>query len=151
MNKYAAIFVSGFLIFLSGCATGITEMGELQKMMDDYTDNDFVSLTAEPLDRPVEGVWSGNMGPFLVTMNLQKDGSGEMCSSYAGTDNVSRLKYVEGQLYSQEGGRFTIDSYQTQSMTLGSPYESSISNRFVEDSALREASNYCRDYFDHQG
>lgn len=142
-----ALFVAlGSSAFLSGCA-GLSEMNELQTMVDDYTNNDFVSLTAEPLNIPIQGIWSGNMGPYLVTMKLQENGTGEMCSSYAGTDNVSRLKYVDNMIYSQEGGRFTIMAHSTDRMTLGSPYESSISNRFIEDSALLEASNYCQNYF----
>lgn len=146
MKKAALLVFLSSSAFLSGCV-GLSEMNEMQTMMDDYTNNDFVSLNAEPLSLPIQGIWSGNMGPFLVTMKLQEDGNGEMCSSYAGTDNVSRLKYVDDVIYSQEGGRFTIMAHSPDSMILGSPYESSISNQFIEDSALIEASNYCQTYF----
>ncbi|NOG32924.1 hypothetical protein HLB35_16200, partial [Halomonas sp. TBZ9] len=91
MKKNIAASIASFSILMSGCALdpyGVTEL------VNDQQNNDFVSIEKESLDYPIEGLWTGSMGPYLVTIELEEDGSGEMCSSYAGTDNVSKLKYA---------------------------------------------------------
>jgi hypothetical protein len=73
----------------------------MQQVVDDMTSNRF--LEATPIAVSFGGVYSGTVGPFLVTYRIANDGTGVSCYYQSGTVVIHQVK-----IYSQEGDAFGL-------------------------------------------
>lgn len=126
------------VIILAGCTTPI---------IDDMANNDFVGVTAEPAPNDLVGTWTGSMGPYLATLRIGKDGNGLLCSSYAGTDSVMRVKYADNSIKAQTGTPMDVKSMTEDRLNVQAPYFGSPEHTFYKDKALKNASPFCAKEF----
>ena len=85
------IILLGLAISLSGCVTPVTQM----------INNKFSDIV--PTNPQATGIWTTSVGPGLSTIKLNDDGNGILCEDTSGYINLNKLKYSNGQLYSQNG------------------------------------------------
>lgn len=76
---------------LAGCVTPVTQM-----MNNKFSD-------IEPKKPQAVGIWTTSVGPGLSTIKLTEDGNGVLCEDTSGHLNLNKLKYSNGQLFSQNG------------------------------------------------
>lgn len=117
---------------------------------DDMLNNKFVSISPQPLGNVyTESIWTGNNGPYLITLILHNDGTGVMCSSYQTRNSLEKTKYNDGILYDQSGGRTKL-SLNGNNLIGNSPYFGAKTIIFYRDNDLKEASIYCKKAIESQ-
>ena len=129
------IFVLWAALTLGGCVN--------DQLFEDLARNDFVGAKQSPIPAGLDGLWTGSMGPYLVTFSLQADGGGIYCYSYATAHSVSRVKFHDRVLLTQEGTRLSVSGFDDDRMRAKSPYFDGTEYIFYRDSALAQASDYC--------
>ena len=131
MKKFFIVVAAIFV--LAACASPI----------DDLIDNQFTSIKTSDAKSNYVGIWTGTSGPYLVTMKINSDGRGLMCSSWTGKDQVSNLKINGNIIYFQDGAKLQISE---ESGKLTGRYDSIGAKdvHFVRDEQLIEASPYCK-------
>ena len=82
-------------ILLSGCAA-----------TSDMVNNQY--MTTIPTHTELNGFWTGVNGPYTVTYSFNKDGTGLMCSSWAGNNSLENLKINGSEVVLQSGWKQTI-------------------------------------------
>lgn len=125
------------VLALSGCA--------MDAVLNDRMHNNFAGVTQEPYPPEMVGLWTGSMGPYLVTYRFAPDGGGEYCYSYATADVVSQVKYSGGVILAQEGDKLTVKEMAAGRLVLHSPHYKSLTYTFHRDEGLQKASKFCRD------
>ncbi|WP_151820819.1 J517_1871 family lipoprotein [Acinetobacter soli] len=85
------IILLSLATLLSGCVTPVTQM-----MNNKFSD-------IEPTKPEATGIWTTSVGPGLSTIKLNEDGNGILCEDTSGHLNLNKLKYSNGQLFSQNG------------------------------------------------
>lgn len=118
------------LLLLSACASSLSDM----------QNNKFTTLVAAPAPKTIQGVWSGNMGPYLMSIKIKEDGNALMAYSY-GTNNVlSRAKYQpDGKLYIQDGSKVDVSANAPDELNVKNPYLFGQTSKFRRDEQLQEA------------
>ncbi len=126
------ILVLGFIVAgLVGC---ISPSG-------DMLNNNFTTIV--PTDNSLNGYWSGNNGPYLVTFKFNGDGTGLMCSSYGDSNTLEKLKVSNGVMYMQNGLKQTITKNTKDDLVLKVSYLGSATFNYKPDPKLTNASPYC--------
>ena len=126
------ILVLGFIVAgLVGC---ISPSG-------DMLNNNFTTIV--PTDNSLNGYWSGNNGPYLVTFKFNGDGTGLMCSSYGDSNTLEKLKVSNGVMYMQNGLKQTITKNTKDDLVLKVSYLGSATFNYTPDPKLTNASPYC--------
>jgi hypothetical protein len=133
MKVFKRSLIAGFVIVLSGC----------QSPMSDMMNNNFVATTPEPVPKGLDGPWTGNMGPYLVTMKLQSDGYGLFCYSYGTADVLQKVKFSEGTIQIQDGTKLILKEQKPDSITVYAPYAAGKDTVLYTDLDYRNASGYC--------
>ena len=110
---------------------------------DDLLNNRYMEHVPEAPPAGMAGDWTGTMGPYLLTLRIDQDGTGRMCSSYLQNNSVNALKYAGGTLYYQDGTR-TAANYSSDTLTILAPYFNSQPSRLVRDTGLKQAAPYCQ-------
>jgi hypothetical protein len=132
MKKLALVMV----LVLAGCKSPI----------DDIINNKFIetNISAPPAD--IVGTWTGNNGPYLITMKIFDDGSGLSCSSWNDKNSVNKIKFSAGYLYFQDGAKMAVS---ISGGKLIGKFDYSFTNdvSFVEDKKLTNASLFCQSAF----
>lgn len=123
------------LLLLIGC----------QSPVNDMLNNNFVSIKSEKTPDVFVGIWTGNMGPYLTTFNLKDDGSGVFCYSYGTSDVMQKVKYLNGNIFIQDGTKLEIESKNTNSFVAKANYFGGNETTYYQDNNLREASQFCVD------
>ncbi|QCF24830.1 J517_1871 family lipoprotein [Hydrocarboniclastica marina] len=125
--------VAGFVIALAGC----------QSPMSDMMNNNFVAITPEPVPDGLVGSWTGNMGPYLVSMKWQSDGHGSFCYSYGTADVLQKVKFSEGTIQIQDGTKLILKEQNSESITVHAPYAAGKDTILYTDPDYKNASEYC--------
>lgn len=126
------ILVLGFVVAgLVGCVSPSGDM----------LNNNFTTIV--PTDNSLNGYWSGNNGPYLVTFKFNGDGTGLMCSSYTDKNTLEKLKIADGVIYMQNGLKQTITRSTNEDLTLKVNYLGSATFNYKPDPKLVNASPYC--------
>lgn len=107
----------------------------------DMLKNNFTTIL--PNDNSLNGYWSGNNGPYLVTFKFNGDGTGLMCSSYGDSNTLEKLKIADGVMYMQNGLKQTITKSTSDELTLKVNYLGSATFNYRLDPRLTNASPYC--------
>lgn len=107
----------------------------------DMLNNNFTTIL--PNDKTLNGYWSGNNGPYLVTFKFNGDGTGLMCSSYNDKNTLEKLKINNGVIYMQNGLKQTILKSTNDELTLKVNYLGSATFNYKPDPRLTNASPYC--------
>ena len=126
----------GVPILLTGCAAVMDPAGLMAP-------NRYVEVQPSTPSDDVVGKWTGAAGPYIVTIEIGKDGRGQYCTTWHTRQAHTGLKYREGVLHFQDGqqmrverdGRNLLGHYSQPGMD---PI------RFVSDPNLLEASPYCK-------
>ena len=129
MKKLLAICLMG--LGLVGCVSPSGDM----------LNNNFTTIL--PADETLNGYWSGNNGPYLVTFKFNGDGTGLMCSSYNDKNTLEKLKINNGVMYMQNGLKQTILKNTETDLTLRVNYLGSATFKYTPDANLTNASPYC--------
>ncbi len=124
-----------FLLFasLTGC----------QSPARDMMNNNFVAISPKAVPANLVGTWTGSMGPYLVSMKWQADGYGLFCYSYGTADVLQRVKFVDGEIFIQDGTKLQLKGLSTASMIVHTSYFSGKDSTLLGDRELRNASVYC--------
>ncbi|WP_049784509.1 J517_1871 family lipoprotein [Marinobacter adhaerens] len=133
MNVFKHGLVACFLIALAGC----------QSPMSDMMNNNFVAITPEPVPEGLAGSWTGNMGPYLVTMKWQSDGHGLFCYSYGTADVLQKLKFSGGKIQIQDGTKLILKEQNPESITVYAPYAAGKDTVLLTDPDYKNASGFC--------
>ncbi|WP_414727853.1 J517_1871 family lipoprotein [Zhongshania aliphaticivorans] len=133
MKVFKHGLVAGFLIALAGC----------QSPMSDMMNNNFVAITPESVPAGLAGSWTGNMGPYLVTMTWQSDGYGLFCYSYGTADVLQKVKFSEGKIQIQDGTKLILKEQNPESITVHAPYAAGKDTVLYTDPDYKNASGYC--------
>lgn len=107
----------------------------------DMLNNNFTTIL--PNDKTLNGYWSGNNGPYLVTFKFNGDGTGLMCSSYNDKNTLEKLKINNGVIYMQNGLKQTILKSTETDLVLRVNYLGSATFNYAPDTNLTNASPYC--------
>lgn len=127
-----SLLIAGVLVFgLVGCVSPTSDM----------LNNNFTTII--PADNSINGYWSGNNGPYLVTFKFNGDGTGLMCSSYGDSNTLEKLKITNGVMYMQNGLKQTILESSENNLTLKVNYLGSAKFNYKPDPKLINASPYC--------
>jgi hypothetical protein len=110
--------------------------------------NFFLAITPEPVSEGLEGPWTGNIGPFLVTMKLQSDGYGLFCYSYGTADVLQKAKFSEGAIQIEDGTKLILKEQKPESITVYATtvyttYGTDKDTMLYTDSDYENASGYC--------
>tara|TARA_B100001063_G_C16678680_1_gene510523 strand:- start:665 stop:1030 length:366 start_codon:yes stop_codon:yes gene_type:complete len=111
--------------------------------VNDMLNNNFVQIKAEPSPSQIIGFWTGNMGPYLVSLSFDKSGNGYFCYSYGTADVIQKVKYAEDTIFIQDGTRLTLDAVSSDGLKVSSNYFGSTVSEFYSDNERKEASEYC--------
>lgn len=126
--------LSAFLIApLMGC----------QSISSDMLNNDFVSVRADHVPSEMQGVWTGSMGPYLVTLSLQGDGHGLYCYTYNASEAVYKAKYSQGVMVFQDGTKMEVSPLSGGRLRGRVNYLFGQDYTFYQDPELKEAANFC--------
>ncbi|MCU4428527.1 J517_1871 family lipoprotein [Acinetobacter pittii] len=126
------IILLGLAISLSGCVTPVTQM----------INNKFSDI--EPTKPQATGIWTTSVGPGLSTIKLNEDGNGILCEDTSGYINLNKIKYSNGQIYSQNGMILkvsSIDQDKLEAKTTLSAFN--INMIYKKDNDLKAASLKC--------
>ncbi|MEO1892514.1 MAG: J517_1871 family lipoprotein [Alcanivorax sp.] len=118
---------------LIGCATPL----------DGLLDSRYSEVRPAPAPSQMVGTWTGNMGPYLLTLQVESDGTGLYCYSWNEKHAVNRLKYDGERLVFQDGARAEVVSASSEKLVLRPSYEHSSESVLRDDQELREASPFC--------
>ncbi len=125
----------GVVVGLVGCVSPVSEM----------TNNNFTNV--QPTSTNLKGFWSGNNGPYLVTIKFNNDGTGLICASYNGKDTLEKFKINGDTLFMQNGLKQTIIKNDASSLTLKVSYFGGATYQYKPDNSLSNASPYCEKEF----
>ncbi|BDM64572.1 hypothetical protein NFHSH190041_20240 [Shewanella sp. NFH-SH190041] len=120
-------------MLLAGCASPFSDM----------LNNKFMNVVQTPQPN-LAGLWTGTMGPYLVTMQINPNGSGVSCYEYNGTGGIQRLKVSSDTVFMQDGTKVTVAQKGGQ-LEVSVPYLGGGSYKFVPDNELAQASLFCAD------
>lgn len=118
---------------LAGCATPL----------DDLLEGGYSEAVAQPAPEDLVGTWTGSMGPYLMTMVVEPDGTGRYCHSWNEKNAVSRLKYDGDRIVFQDGARAEVVSVSSDQLELRPSYKHADGSVLRPDSNLKLASPYC--------
>lgn len=130
MKKLLIASTLGFIATLSGCA-----------MNNDLLSGQFSAIAPKSTD--LSGYWSGNGGPWLVTIKINSDGTGLMCQSYNGKDMLDKIKVVDDVIYNQNNLKLKVTSKASDKLVLKADYYMGATFNFTPDPLLKNASLYC--------
>lgn len=121
------------VVSLTGCVSPVSDM----------LNNQFTTITPEASG--IDGLWTGNNGPYLVTLKFNKDGTGIYCASMTGAEYLYKFKTNGSDLITQDGIKQTIKEKSSNSLILRVSYLG-VSNEFkyIPDNDLKNASIYCQ-------
>ncbi|WP_461196797.1 J517_1871 family lipoprotein [Acinetobacter pittii] len=126
------IILFGLAISLSGCVTPVTQM----------INNKFSDIV--PTKPQATGIWTTSVGPGLSTIKLNEDGNGILCEDTSGYINLNKLKYSNGQLYSQNGMVLKVISLNQEVLEAKTTLSAfNIGMVYKKDSELKAASIKC--------
>lgn len=121
------------LLALVGCASPVNDM----------LNNKFVTITPQIAPASLVGIWSGNMGPYLVSFSFKEDGYGLYCYSYGTADVIQKVKYSNDIIYIQDGTKLDIKISTNDSFVVNTNYFGGSKSTFYKDKNLKEASQFC--------
>jgi len=133
MKVFKHGLVAVFVAALAGC----------QSPMSDMMNNNFVAVTPQQVPEGLAGPWTGNMGPYLVTMKLQPDGYGLFCYSYGTADVLQKIKFLSGKIQIQDGTKLILKEQNPESITVYAPYATGKDTLLYTDPDYKNASGYC--------
>ena len=108
--------------------------------LGDMQNNRFTSLVASTPAKEIQGLWSGNMGPYLMTIKIKEDGNSLMAYSYGASNVLSRAKYQpDGKLYFQDGSKVELVANSPNELSVKNPYLFGQTSKFLRDDQLKEA------------
>lgn len=116
-----------------------------QSPIDDMINNKFTSITPENPSQQSVGLWTGSMGPYLVTIKLNQNGTGNFCYSYATSDVNQKIKFSNNQIYIQDGTKFSLEGVDRNSIQLNAKYGFGQKTTLYSDNNFKEASSFCAD------
>lgn len=120
---------------LAGCVSPASDMMNNQYMV------------VQPSPQSFSGYWTGNIGPGLITLKVNKDGTGLYCES-AGNDVNTRLyqvKITQDMVYLSNGTRIKIDSIDNNNANLKNIYLGmNIQYKLYKDDALTMSAPLCK-------
>jgi len=127
------LMVMGMAGVLAGCAMPF----------DDMHNNQYMNHQAQAVPAGMDDSWTGVMGPYLMTLQLNEDGTGKLCNSYGASNYLQVVKYNSGMVYIQDGTRMSA-TFNGDTLTAKFPYTGSKPAGFQRDSDLAMAAPYCR-------
>jgi len=136
MKKLSLYMTIMLFLILTACQSITTHM----------INNDFISIQPETLPPDMVGIWSGSMGPSLITIKWMENGEGILCSSW-GTDVMSKIKYSDRKFFYQDGLRGEPQSITDESLIIVFPYFGVKDSIMYKDDNLTKASLFCQAQF----
>ena len=83
------------------------------------------------------------MSNWLVTFQIDNNGEGVYCTSGWDKDILQRTKYANNTIFIQDGTKFDIKSYDTNTMLVQAPYFALPEHTLYRDDDLKKASVFC--------
>lgn len=83
------------------------------------------------------------MGPYLLTLQLESDGTGLYCYSWNEKHAVNRIKYDGERLVFQDGSMASIIEAAPDKLIIRPDYSHASRSTLSPDEGLAEASPYC--------
>lgn len=133
MKLLKLFFITGAINLLTGCQSPLTDMDN----------NNFISITPETPPKNLLGLWSGNMGPYLVTFQWTEKGTGIFCSSYGTGNMLQKVKFSKNNIEIQDGTRLEIKDLSSIMMLVHSPYYMGNETKLYKDTSLENSSLFC--------
>lgn len=118
---------------LIGCATPL----------DGLLDSRYSEVRPAPAPSQMVGTWTGNMGPYLLTLQVESDGTGLYCYSWNEKHAVNRMKYDGEGLVFQDGSMASIIDLVPDKLIIRPDYSHASRATLRPDEGLVEASPYC--------
>lgn len=131
------ILILAALLVMAGCAAPGSDV------FHDMANNSFMDIQPERTPEGVAGRWTGASGPAMMTMDLQQDGNGTICTAWGTSNSVHAIKYSGGTIYDQSGTRMNI-APSGDKLDASSPYRHGSPFQFHRDDDLTKAAPYCR-------
>lgn len=108
----------------------------------DMLNNRFVEIS--PTLQSIDGIWTGTMGPYLMTFKIKGDGTGYSCYSYGTAEVLEKLKVSQDMMYLSDGTRLKVEEINKNSLVVKNIYLGlNKSFKFIGDEKLDNASPYC--------
>lgn len=105
-------------------------------------DNKFLFVQPQPSPH-LEGIWTGTMGPYMMSLMFDANGTGYDCYAWNGKNVISRIKYDGKNIHYQEGGYQRLDSITSTSLIVSFPNLPPPSYTLVKDNELKQADPFC--------
>ena len=106
----------------------------------------YVHIKAAPAPDYAVGIWTGGLGPYLMTLKIGPDGYVDTCNSWNHRDAIGKAKMADGRLYFSDGS-FAEVSHSADRMLITPLGDGGHASGFLRDESLRLAAPYCENYF----
>lgn len=116
---------------------------------DDYLNNRYLEQTPVTPSDDMVGTWTGNRGPYLVTVVIEADGTGLHCYDWKEIKTVEKLIFNGEEIFYQSGVR-EKPIPESGRLILQSPYLGKSKDTYHSDSGLTKASVYCAEQLGRQ-
>lgn len=134
MKKFYLVGLSS--LFLSGCLT-----------VSDVNGNDFIKAQAATPQPSMVGFWVGASGPYLNTLKINNDGTGEFCYSWNGKNVNGKLVFNGTEIIYQSGEKLEITAITDNTIDAVSHYYGKTKYKFYKDDDLAKSSTFCQNVF----
>ena len=140
LGMYKPMFFYALLVLIISCFSGC-----FSQPFTDIANNNFASIQEKSASTEIQGLWTGSMAHYLVTYKINADGSGIQCMSpTTASSPLSKIKYLDGKIFSQGGTKLIVKSENSTILTLISPYFDVSTYQFYRDGGLEKAAIECK-------
>ena len=123
-------------LFLFGCLT-----------VSDVNGNDFIKAQAATPQPSMVGFWVGASGPYLNTLKINNDGTGEFCYSWNSKNVNGKLIFDGKKIIYQSGMKLEITGITDSTIDAAAYYYGKTKVTFYKDDDLAKSSTFCQNVF----
>lgn len=123
-------------LFLTGCAT-----------IGDVNGDDFIKARVVSPQPEMVGFWVGASGPYLNTLKINNDGTGEFCYSWNGKNVNGKLVFNGAEIIYQSGEKLEVTEITDKTIDAVTHYYGKTKYKFYRDDNLAKSSTFCQNIF----
>ncbi|KXJ45896.1 J517_1871 family lipoprotein [Marinobacter sp. Hex_13] len=107
----------------------------------------YIHAQAKQVPAYAVGTWTGGMGPFVMTMQVDAGGTAVICHSSGHKEATGKAKHKDGVFYFSDGGYAELRQGASGEPELVLSGDDNLLSQLREDSSLTLATPYCAKFF----